>query len=369
MNIGIDCSRIEIKQKTGTEWYSYYIIKNILNIDEENQYFLFSREKLSSEFTNFSNVKNIVLDWPIKKFWTIIKLSLSVKKYNLDLFFSPAHNLPICGSKKLITWHDLAYEYYPKYYSFLQKLSLKLGAKNLRYANAIISPSIATKNDIIKFYEINEDKIVVVPHGIDFEKYGNINDNKEVLNKFNLQNYFVYMGRLETKKNIESLIDFYDNYCCEFGSHYDLVLIGKPGYGYDKIESRINNSKFKNYIKILGYVSENEKIQILKNSSMYLNFSNFEGFGMTILEAVILKVPLLISDLEVFREINLDEVCYTNDFFKDAVKKVAKILRDEEFKNYLVEKNYKILNFYKWENSARKTIEVFNNLKYKNGKI
>ena len=123
MNIGIDCSRIEIKQKTGTEWYSYYIVKNILNIDKKNQYFLFSREKLSDEFTNFNNAKNIVLNWPMKKFWTIFRLSLSLKKYNLDVFFSPSHNLPTCHCKKIITWHDLGYKHYPGYYSFLQNLS------------------------------------------------------------------------------------------------------------------------------------------------------------------------------------------------------------------------------------------------------
>lgn len=361
MNIGIDCSRIEIKQKTGTEWYSYYIVRNILNIDRENQYFLFSREKLSDEFINFQNVKNIVLSWPIKKFWTMIKLSSGIRKYNLDLFFSPAHNLPICKCKKIITWHDLGYEYYSEYYSKLQLLSLKLGARKLKKADIIISPSEFTKKDIIKFYKIDENKIKVIEHGIDFEKY-NIIDDRGVLEKYNLKNYFVYIGRLETKKNIVGLIDFYESYCNEFGINQALVLIGKPGYGYDKIKSRIDSSKFKENIKILGYVSENEKIQILRNCSLYLNFSNFEGFGMTILEAVILKVPLLVSDLEVFREINIDEICYSNDFIKDAVRKAMKILKDEEFRNYLVEKNYQILDNYTWENTARKTIEVFNSL-------
>ncbi|HNV96785.1 MAG TPA: glycosyltransferase family 1 protein [bacterium] len=363
MNIGIDCSRIEIKQKTGTEWYSYYIVKNILNIDKKNQYFLFSREKLSYEFTNFNNVKNIVLNWPMKKFWTIFRLSLSLKKYNLDIFFSPSHNLPICHCKKIITWHDLGYKHYPDYYSFLQKISLNLGANKLKKTDAIISPSFFTKKDIIKIYNINEEKIRVISHGIDFEKYENTIYNREILEKFNLKKYFVYIGRLETKKNIESLIDFYDGYCVEFGLNYDLVLIGGPGYGYEKIKFRIDNSKFKEHIKILGYVGEGEKIQILKNCSLYLNFSNFEGFGMTILEAVILKVPLLISDLEVFREINLDEICYTNDFRSDAIRKAMKILKDQEFKNYLVEKNFEILKNYTWKNTAEKTIEVFNNLK------
>lgn len=363
MIVGIDCSRIEIKEKTGTEWYSYYIVKNILNIDESNQYFLFSREQLSEEFTKFDNVKNIVLNWPIKNFWTMIRLSLGIKKYNLDLFFSPSHNLPNCKCKKVITWHDLGYEYFPKYYSKLQLLSLKLGAKKLKNADIIISPSQFTKKDIIKFYKISESKIKVIEHGIDFEKYNNVVENKEILNKYNLKNYFVYIGRLETKKNISGLIDFYENYCNEFGINQDLVLIGKPGYGYDKIKSRINNSKFKENIKILGYVSENEKIQIFKNSSLYLNFSNFEGFGMTILEAVILKIPLLVSDIEVFREIGLHENCYAKDFSKDAVKKAMKILKDEESKNYIVDKNYEILDNYKWGKSAEKTIEVFNNLK------
>ena len=102
MKIGIDASRINLKQKTGTEWYSYYITKYLLNIDRNNQYFLFSREELANEFLEYPNVKNIVLKWPLKEFWTFTKLSSELKKYDLDLFFSPAHNLPNTKAKKVI---------------------------------------------------------------------------------------------------------------------------------------------------------------------------------------------------------------------------------------------------------------------------
>lgn len=367
MNIGIDASRLNISEKTGTEWYSYYIIKNILNIDKHNQYFLFSKEKLSDEFLGYSNVKNIVLNWRFKYFWTIFKLSHELRKYKLDVFFAPAHYLPFCKCKKVVTWHDLGYEYYKEYYSKKQLISLFYGAKSLKKANAIITPSYFTKQDIIKTYQIDSNKIFVTHLGLDFNKYQIIfsqEEQKQILDKYNItKEYLIYIGRLESKKNIITLIKTFDYFKEYFNNDLELVLIGKNGYGFEEIEKNINNSKFKNDIKIIGWISEEDKVCLLQNAKIYINLSNFEGFGMTLLEAMFLKVPMLVSNLEVFKELGISDYCFCRNDYKDIATKIDTLIKNDILKNDIINKNYFESQKYSWKNTAQKTIDIFNNLK------
>lgn len=372
MKIGVDASRINLKQKTGTEWYSYYIVKNLLNIDSLNQYFLFSRNKLPEIFLNYPNVQNIVLKWPIKKFWTLIRLSLNLKKYNLDLFFSPAHNLPLTffkfkedrglfstKIKKVITWHDLGYEYFSKHYSIKQLLSLKLGARTLKRAEVIISPSLNTKKDIMKFYEIGEDKIFVIPHGVDFEKYNNIKIDDEILSKYKIKkDYILYIGRLEAKKNIINLIKAF-NKLKEDNNDFQLVLLGKQGFRYKDINNEIENSPYKKDIKIIGWVSEIDKIKILKQASLFCLLSVFEGFGMPILEAMLCQVPILVLDINVFKEFELNDICLTENNIGSISSKMKKLLLAQELREDIIAKNFDLVQKYTWQKSAEKTLGVF----------
>ena len=363
MKIGIDASRINLEQKTGTEWYSYYIIKNLLNIDDQNQYFLFSREKLPEEFLKYSQVKNIVLRWPLKIFWTLNKLSLALKNYDLDLFFSPAHNLPLTRIKKIITWHDLGYEYFPSHYSQTQLLSLKMGARNLKKANFIITPSFNTKKDIIKFYEIGEDKIFVIPHGIDFEKYNKALPNDEIWNKYGIKkDYILYIGRLESRKNIINLIMSFEKFR-EENDDFELVLVGKPGFGFDDITQQWEDSKYREDIKLIGWLNEGDKISLLKKAKLFCLISLLEGFGMPICEAMLCKVPVLMSDLEVFKEFGINDSCFTENNIGNISAQMEKLLLDQKLREKIIKKNLDLVQKYSWSESAQKTLEIFQKLK------
>lgn len=359
MKIGIDASRINLEEKTGTEWYSYYIVKSLLNIDDQNQYFLFSRKKLPAEFFKYKNVNNIVLKWPLKKFWTVLKLSLNSKEYNLDLFFSPSHNLPSIKTKKVITWHDLAYEHFPNHYSKIQLLSLKLGAKGLNKADLIIAPSLSTKNDIIKFYGIGEDRIFVISHGIDFKKYNSVIADNDVLNKYKIEkDYILYIGRLESKKNIINLVKAY-NKLRESGKDIQLVLVGKTGFEFDNINDEIENSPYQKDIKLIGWINENDKIEILKKAKLFCLISVFEGFGMSILEAMLCQVPVLMSDISVFKEFGINDACFTENNIGNISSKMDELLSNEELRRNIINQNLELVQKFDWNESAKKTLEVF----------
>jgi glycosyltransferase involved in cell wall biosynthesis len=244
MKIGIDASRANRDFKTGTEWYSYYLIKNLIEIDKENKYILYSDKSLSEYFLKDLNleenkhVKIKVLNWPFKFFWTLGRLSLEMIFSAPDVLFVPAHAIPFFFPKKTITTiHDIAFKRDKRLYggdvvSFdsdstrgIIKFFIKILTNGryrlessdylnwstkfaLKRAKKIITVSNFTKNEILNFYKIKSEKIAMVYNGYNNSLYQKIEDKdkiKEVLSSYGInQSFFLYAGRIEKKKEISS---------------------------------------------------------------------------------------------------------------------------------------------------------------------
>src|SRR3989344_8317121 len=112
MLIGIDTSRANLEQRRGTEWYIYQLIEEFKKIsDPSDQFILYTREPLRGELAKLpNNFSNKVLTWPVKYFWTQLRLAWELLTNPPDVFFSPAHIVPLYTPKKtIITLHDVGF--------------------------------------------------------------------------------------------------------------------------------------------------------------------------------------------------------------------------------------------------------------------
>ncbi len=165
MIIGIDASRANREHKTGTEWYSYYLIKYFAQFDAENQYILYSDSPLQGGLLDLTrvgidnennkedpvyddkgyqiiksphnNFRGDVLRWPVPYLWTLGRLSLEMILHKPDLLFVPAHGLPLIRPKYTInTIHDVSFREEGSSYIFEKK---KLGPKTSRIGRKIMN--------------------------------------------------------------------------------------------------------------------------------------------------------------------------------------------------------------------------------------
>lgn len=154
MQIGIQISS-DLKQRTGVEEYVYQLLKHLPMVDDykNHRFFLYNRKSLK---------------WPLKIGWTQIRLSWEMLKNRPDVLFVPAHTFPLIHPRKIIVAiQGLEFERVPECYSFWQRKKMRfLTKRNAKKANKIIVPSECTKNDLIKFYNINPKKIFIIHHGI-----------------------------------------------------------------------------------------------------------------------------------------------------------------------------------------------------------
>ncbi|MFA6416984.1 MAG: glycosyltransferase family 1 protein [Patescibacteria group bacterium] len=398
MTIGIDASRANLKRKTGTEWYSFYLIKNLAKIDKENKYLLYLNDLPSSELQEIikdnPNFSVKFLHWPFLSFWTLGRLTLEMIFHKPDILFIPAHTMPLVYPKRTInTIHDIAFArdrnlYQSKGVKTDRALSKKiveflvrlftLGKYHsesldylywstdfaLRRAKKIITVSNFTKQDILSFYpRAKANNITVIHNGYNDDLYKMGRDQEKIkakLEKYNLeQPYFLYVGRLEKKKNTPALIEALS---IMHDSHPEikekLVLIGDASFGYDEVKYVIEEFNLNNEVLMPGWVAEEDMPCIFNGASAFIFPSKHEGFGIPILQAMACGLPVACSDIPVFKEVAADAVLYFNHEDKKAIAEaMAKIINNRELHQELIKKGLERAQNFSWQKCAEETLK------------
>lgn len=406
MVIGIDASRANRKQKTGTEWYSFYLIANLARLDQKNKYLLYLNTtpslELQAVIRDNPNFSCKILNWPFFSFWTLGRLSLEMIFNRPDVLFIPAHTLPLFFPRKTVnTIHDIAFVREQNLYlsekvktsvygsrpliNFIVKLLTrgKYRADSLDYlywsttyalrrAKKIITVSEFTKREILSLYpKTREEKIAVVHNGYNKQLYQPLNSSsdqekiKTVLDKYGLEApYYLYVGRLEKKKNTPALIEAL-SLVRENNPEIKekLLLIGNASFGYDEAKYVIEEYDLNNEVFMPGWVAEDDLPYIFNGASAFIFPTKHEGFGIPVLQSLACGLPTAVSDLPVLREIAGDSVLYFNQNNSRAIAEaMIKIIKDETLRQSLKQAGLKQVEKFSWEKCAAETLKVLENL-------
>lgn len=356
MKIGIDSSRYGHEQSTGVEWYSFNIINSLLEIAEKNndEIFLYSKEKLDIANKNF--IHSVLIR--SKRLWTLFWLSIEMMKKKIDVLFVPSHVLPLVRPKRsVITIHDVAFRYLKNVYSSFQYHYLNWSTKYaVKHASKIIVPSNATKNDLMSFFKCPEDKIVVIPHGFSAPEVLGETDVKHFFDK-DLK-FILFVGRLESKKNLERLVQAFNKFLEKNGDFY-LVLAGKRGLGFDKILNTVNHLGLSDRVIMPGYVTEEEKAELMKHCRIFAFPSLYEGFGFPILEAFYYRKPVLTSRVSCLPEVGGEGAYYVDPYDVQIIADgLDKLANDIKYREEISAKGFERLSLFSWEDCAKKTLDV-----------
>jgi glycosyltransferase involved in cell wall biosynthesis len=389
MKIGIDASRAFQKNRTGIEEYSYQVIKHLIPILKNDQVVLYIKIHQSSVIShqNFklpSNWKIKIIKWPY--LWTQIGLSLELLFHPVDVLFIPAHVVPIIHPKNtIVTIHGLEYEFCLKAYSFLARLYMRCSIKkSCRWAKKIIAVSQNTKRDLMNMYNVLDKKINVIYEGYNQSSvisHQSLAMTKKIDGRLPItgDKYLLFIGRLEERKNILGIIEAYKILKEKYKIPHKLVLAGKFGFGAENIKNKIEISKHKEEIILPGYISEEEKWVLLKNADIFLFPTFYEGFGLPILEAQSVGVPLVTSNNSSIPEVVIikkhpltsgedaqraseGKLKGEGDYFsallvdpqntEEIADTVYKLISDEALRNDIINKGYENVKRFSWEKCA-----------------
>lgn len=371
MLIGIAASAAFKKNRTGVEEYAYQFIKHLAMLPEsrEHQFFLYvaPNQRIRQSIANLrmlSNFKIKELSAPF--FWTQGRLSLEMLFDKLDVLFAPGHVLPIFHPKNsVVTIHGLEFEYFPEFYPILHLKYLKWATKYAaNHAKKIIAVSQNTKDDLIMFYGVNPKKITVIHHGISMSPITYENQRKHQWD-YALP-YILFLGTKEKKKNISGLIKAFNFLKEKYNIPHKLILAGgrpnKKFYKGENIKKDIGDLKCQEDIINLDFVSEEEKWNLLKNAQVFIYPSFYEGFGMPILEAQSVGVPVITSDVSALPEVAGNGALSVDPkSIEEMAQAIYKVIKNKDLRNEFIKMGYENIKRFSWEKCARETLNVITN--------
>lgn len=369
-NIFISCFAFD----EGKSGISNYIENTLYHLAQDNNLFVVILEKDIVHYTrkhkniHFISMPNI-LEKPILNmlFHLFILPFFITKKY--DFIFLPAGNrrlLSFYPIYTIATIHDLSQYSVKSKYSFLRMFYIKKVIPFfLKPVDKIIAVSQNTKDDLIKYFEIENTKIIVNYNGFDKSLFTIVTKDTGVIKtKFHIEKeYFLYTARIEHPgKNHLNLIKAYELLPQELKEKYDLVFVGVAKENAQVVFDYANISIDKNNIKFLGFVSNENLPMIYSNATLFVFPSFYEGFGIPLVEAMAMQLPVLSARNSSLLEIGEDVAYYFDEYNPQSIKDAIVHITNNTDKQIVMRKEgLKKLNKFDWRRHANNIIEECKN--------
>lgn len=361
--------------------YTFGLLQEILRQDKKNfydlllfrlfpkpqRYFFGKSQNFSYRYQRF---------FPFKIFYKLYKWGINVP---LELFFppkadEPAYDLyffpnfviyPHLDGKNVVVVPDLSFEKVPQYadrenVEFLRKFVPSSAAS----ADQIVTISNYTKEELIKTYGLPERKIIVAYPGVDQEIFypRSTKEKEGIKKKYGIKKPFIlFLGTLEPRKNIPAVIGAFAG--LKNRKNYNLVLAGKRGWMYGEIFQAIRQLGIEEDVIFTGYVPDHDRPILMSAAEVFVFPSFFEGFGMPVIEAQACGTPVVTSNTTSLPEAAGEgAVLVDPQSTKELGAAIKDILNSPRIRKTLVEKGLVNAKKFRWEESAKKVIGIFNQI-------
>ena len=365
MRIVID-GRFYGLENAGLGRYLTNLVSELTKIDSDNEYVLLLRKKYFDSLSLPKNWKKVLADFRHYSLKEQLLLPGIVQKENPDLVHFPHFNVPVTfNGKYVVTIHDLLMHKQiglsattlPAPIYFFKRLAYRFVFDTaVRKSRAIIVPSFAVKNELEKLYKDVSNKINVSYEGLD-ENITTSGGAKIT------RPYFVYTGNAYPHKNLKRLIQAIVLLNINRDEKINLLIASARNAFTSRVEKMIKELKAQNFVKLLGFVPDEELGTLYKNSLGLVFPSLSEGFGLPGLEAMNAGTILLASEIPVFKEIYAGHAVYFNPLdFSSIEKAMRNVLEmDPTERKNLIEKGQEFAKRYSWAKMAKETLKIYNN--------
>jgi glycosyltransferase involved in cell wall biosynthesis len=354
MHIGINAQLLSFSQNYrngGISRYIRYLLTALANQPGPHEYTIFVNgqevidhlsEAIGKDVTGQTQITYVPVSWPESRpisrvAWEQLKLPTLLHEKRIDVFHSPANVLPErlpCSCAGVVTLHDMAFLRYPHVLTRSKRVYHRtFTMHSLRRATMIIADSNSTKQDAIELAGIPANHIRTVYPCID-ERFSNVILDEEIQSfrqEYGLtMGYLLYLGTLEPRKNITTLIEAYAQLRKIYGREEKLVLAGGKGWLFDSIFQRVQELGLESEVLFPGFVSDAEQLLWYHSASVFVYPSLYEGFGMPVTEALACGVPVVTSNVSSLPEAGITLALTVDPHDPEAMARaILKALTDE----------------------------------------
>lgn len=381
MNIQFDAHLLLSAQKTGIGWTALNLLKSLAKLNNDHSYTLnyfaifnaHEKRQYISELINMGfkvNECRYFTNRAYKLMYSFVPLPYKLFfGNNADISHFMNYHVPPGVSGKIITMvYDMVYKAFPE---TMNKKTLTMLCLNMKRscsrADAIITISSFSKNEIIKYLDVPPEKIYVMPCGVDSTIFHAQYDAEQVSKVKDIygisDDYYLYLGTLEPRKNIVRLIEAYSLLRSRNSCVPKLVIAGGKGWLYDDIFAKVNQLGLQDDVLFTGYVDTSHVPLLFKGAYAFVFPSIYEGFGLPPLEAMACGTPVITSNVASLPEVVGDAALLVDPYSVDSIADgMEKIISDSQLRFHLSKRGLKRASEFSWDNSARIVLDIYSKL-------
>lgn len=368
MKIAVN-TRFLLKDKLeGIGIYTQEIFSRVVQLMPEHEfYFLFDRP-FSEEFIFAKNITPLIVSPPARHpflwyWWFEKSIPKVLKENNIDLFISPDGYASLnTFVPQIITIHDLGFEHFPEHVPYLvRKFYRYFTPKYCQKAAKVMAVSEYTKQDIISTYNIEAQKIDVVYNGFEIENQESRIKSQDAEKKILTSEipYFIFVGAVHPRKNVLSLLKAFEHFKATFSHPHQLVIVGRKAWMTQELEDFYAQMQFKNEVIWIEKIERTDLLELMQHAYGLVYTSLFEGFGIPILEAMTLGLPVICSNTSSMPEVagNAALLVQPNNI-NEIAEAMNELIINDELRNGLIAKGKTQATHFDWNSSAEKVVEI-----------
>ena len=364
MKIAVNTRLLLPGKLEGIGWFTYETLKRITQKHPEHEFlFLFDRDH-SEEFIFGDNVTPIRVPLqarhPILYYiWFEWLIPPILRKHKVDLFLSPDGYLSLHSEKpQLAVIHDINFEYYPRHLPwFARKYYRYYFPKFADKATRISTVSQFSKEDIIRHYEVEPEKIDVVYNGVS-DVYQPVSETikKETRDQLTGGNeYFIFIGSIQPRKNLAQLFKAFNSFKKANKTDIKLLIVGEKRWWTKAIQKSFDAMSCQDDVIFTGRLEQSELSRALASSLALVYVSFFEGFGIPIVEAMNCDVPVITSNVTSMPEVAGKAGVNVSPFDYQSIQEgMEKIAFNKELVAQLIEAGKEQRKKFSWDQTADK---------------
>ena len=359
MRIGFDA---RMMTHPGIGRYIGCLLREMIKQAGKDEFLLFGDPEHLQEFRDNENVKLISWKAPVYSIKEQITLPYNAEK--IDLLHVPHFNIPVFyRGKMVVTTHDLIYLLFAgsapsalaKYYA-----RFMIGTA-LKKAKGVIAVSKHTRDDLVKvFGSAYSDKIKVIYEAADKAFHQeDIAITDLVRRKYHLSDKVIlYAGSVKPHKNVATLLKVY-KLLKKWGAPHQLVIVGK----WDKKENYLKPMMADENIRYLGEVPFEDLEALYCLSDVLVHLSLYEGFGLTVLEAMQCGTPVVVSEKTSLPEVAGEAALTVPPLNVEQIAdSVFNVLVNSELRAGMIGAGLERAKQFSWERAARETLELYRSI-------
>jgi glycosyltransferase involved in cell wall biosynthesis len=341
-------------RKSGVGYYCEELLKAMLALDQDNQFVVFSHQPLTLKYaTANGNLKFTQSGhFPVRAFYLHAVLPNLLESVEPDLCHYTNFLAPITQRRPfVVTIHDMGMELMPNSHPIAKRLYTKrLVPRIAQKASLIITNSEYSKWEIVRCLGISEDRLRVTPLAASPEF-------APVAGRQAERPYFLYVGNLEPRKNLERLIEAFARMPHK---DHDLVIVGNRWYRGGAAESKARALGLNGRVKFKGYVDRADLPALFSGATAFIYPSLLEGFGLPVVEAMACGTPVITSNTSSMKEIAADAAMLVDPRdVRHITEALTRMAEDEPLRESLSRKGLARAAQFSWEKTARLTLNVY----------